>query len=501
MSSSSSSLARSLLGVVVEVAALSISGAIAMSLASRLLHPRRAQRSAPSRGHKLAIRSLKGKQQPLNDHEAEVASDVVCPTDVGCSFADVGGLQKLAEELRQAILLPLQNAHLFERSKLLRPPKGILLHGPPGTGKTMLAKAIAREAKFAFITLNPARLCSKWYGESNKFAEAYFSLAHKLAPCVLFIDEIDCLFAGGSSEHEATAMLRSQFLTLWDGLLSPSAASTPVVVIAATNRPNHVDPAILRRLPLAFTVEMPSCEARADILRTLLAGEPLADDLLADEAGALVESAAAARPGGVSLLEGGSLPKGGTLSNGAASVTGAPSALLRLARATEGYSGSDLEQLCRSAMLKPLQDMIQGDALRGDALLQGGASEGDRQPAAGAVGEDTVAGGLAPTAMEGGDSQAPGKGERPPPIEGGVSPFDDGADGMAAGIERGEADVEVGNGVGSVLSMRQLTLLDFKEAMARVRPSRNRFNGASPHFDSGMLDGDGSAHGDADLYD
>ena len=152
-------------------------------------------------------------------------------------------------------------------------------------------------------------------------------------------------------------------------------------------------------------------------------------------------------------------------------------------------------------MLKPLQDMIQGDALRGDALLQGGASEGDRQPAAGAVGEDTAAGGLAPTAMEGGDSQAPGKGERPPPIEGGVSPLNDGADGMAAGIERGEADVEVGNGVGSVLSMRQLTLLDFKEAMARVRPSRNRFNGASPHFDSGMLDGDGSAHGDADLYD
>ena len=100
MSSSSSSLARNLLGVVVEVAALSISGAIAMSLASRLLHPRRAQRSAPSREHKLAIRSLKGKQQPLNDHEAEVASDVVCPTDVGCSFADVGGLQKLAEELR-----------------------------------------------------------------------------------------------------------------------------------------------------------------------------------------------------------------------------------------------------------------------------------------------------------------------------------------------------------------------------------------------------------------
>lgn len=431
-----SSLTRCL-DMLFEVVAVSLSGVIVMRIISRLNDPQRGERSQ-SRGRQLAVRSLKGKQQPLTDHEAEVAADVVCPSDVGCSFADVGGLQKTAHELRQAILLPLQNAHLFESSKLLRPPKGILLHGPPGTGKTLLAKAIAREAKFAFITLNPARLCSKWYGESNKFAEAYFSLAHKLAPCVLFIDEIDCLFARKGNEHEATAMLRSQFLTLWDGLLSPSTAATPVVVIAATNRPEMVDPAILRRLPLSFVVDMPTSEARADILRRLLAGEPLARAILATKEETAPEGVIATPETGGSLESGSALGERG----------GAPSALELLARATEGYSGSDLEQLCRSAMLRPLQEMIHSEESSREEIC-------------------TVA---PATAAEGVAVQKGGKGAAAAQAQGAGVQAE--AEPQAEGLAEGE---------GSVLSMRQLTLHDFREAMMLVRPSRNRFGGA-PHF-------------------
>ncbi|KAL3912749.1 MAG: hypothetical protein SGPRY_008228, partial [Prymnesium sp.] len=309
--------------------------------------PRRSERSsALAKGRAaLASRLLEGRARALvlEEHELEVAGDVVCPDEICVSFDDVGGLDNLARQLQHAILLPLKRPDLFAQTRLLRPPKGILLHGPPGTGKTMLARAIAKEARFTFINLNPARLLSKWYGESNKFAEAYFTLAEKLAPSIIFIDEIDCLFASGrSGEHEATSTLRAQFLMLWDGLLSPTAQASPVVVLAATNRADSVDPAVLRRLPLSFRVrgpapiatstaclefyppfglrsqvDLPNQRAREAVLRLVLRDEPLAAEV----------------------------------------------DLCALAAATDGYSGSDLEQLCKTAMMTPLEEYLQKEEI------------------------------------------------------------------------------------------------------------------------------------------
>ena len=145
-----------------------------MQRAMRRLDPR-VSNERMTKASAVAKRLLKGKGQTqlvLREHEIEVAADVVCPDDIDVTFAEIGGLSEQAKQLQQAILLPVRRPALFAQSKLFRSPKGILLHGPPGTGKTMLVRAIAREARFTFLCVNLARLFSKWYGESNKFAEA-----------------------------------------------------------------------------------------------------------------------------------------------------------------------------------------------------------------------------------------------------------------------------------------------------------------------------------------
>lgn len=109
-------------------------------------------------------------------------------------------------------------------------PKGVLLHGPPGCGKTLIAKATAKEAGMRFINLDVAVLTDKWYGESQKLASAVFTLASKLQPCIVFIDEIESfLRSRNAQDHEATAMMKTQFMMLWDGL-STKAGSTVIVM-------------------------------------------------------------------------------------------------------------------------------------------------------------------------------------------------------------------------------------------------------------------------------
>ena len=155
-----------LLDVVIDLTALA-AAALVMSRVLRYMDPRSVERTrAQRRGRKqLRLRLQHGarsKELQLTEHEAEVAADVVVPDEVAVSFSDIGGLADQARQLRRAILLPLTRPRLFDGSRLLHTPKGVLLHGPPGTGKTMLARAIAREASFNFIALNPARLLSKW---------------------------------------------------------------------------------------------------------------------------------------------------------------------------------------------------------------------------------------------------------------------------------------------------------------------------------------------------
>ena len=123
----------------------------------------------------------------LTEYEMSIASQLVDPGDISVKFEDVAGQGELVKELRLAVIVPLQKRHLFTGSDLMTAPKGVLLHGPPGCGKTMLAKATAREAGARFINLDISSLTDKWYGESQKLAGAVFTLAKKIQPCIIFI--------------------------------------------------------------------------------------------------------------------------------------------------------------------------------------------------------------------------------------------------------------------------------------------------------------------------
>ncbi|XP_013913817.1 PREDICTED: ATPase family AAA domain-containing protein 1 [Thamnophis sirtalis] len=192
----------------------------------------------------------------LTEHEMNIVAHLVVPRDIKVSWNDVAGLDELVSELRDTVILPLQQTRLFEYSKLCQPPKGVLLYGPPGCGKTLLAKAMAQASNCRFINLQAPTLMDKWYGESQKLTAAVFSLAIKIQPCIIFIDEIDSfLRSRSSSDHEATAMMKAQFMSLWDGL--DTDFNCQVIVMGATNRPQDLDTAIMRRMPTRFHVNQP----------------------------------------------------------------------------------------------------------------------------------------------------------------------------------------------------------------------------------------------------
>jgi SpoVK/Ycf46/Vps4 family AAA+-type ATPase len=236
---------------------------------------------------------------------------------------DVGGLDRQLAELREQVLYPLTHPHLYAHSAVARRPTGMLLYGPPGTGKTLLAKAVARATKAAFLNVNIAQLQSKWYGETPKLVSALFSLARKLAPCILFVDEIDGFLGrrrdagiGGGGGQSAEATATNVFLSCWEGLTSGGgggAGSEWVLVIGATNRPEALDAAVLRRMPRRIRVGMPDARARADILRVLVRRERV------DAAGLDLALVAARAP---------------------------------------GFSGSDLREVVREAAMGPIRELI-----------------------------------------------------------------------------------------------------------------------------------------------
>jgi ATP-dependent 26S proteasome regulatory subunit len=148
----------------------------------------------------------------LNEYENQVALEVVAPEDIPVGFDDIGGLEDIIEELRESVIYPLTMPHLYSHGgALLAAPSGVLLYGPPGCGKTMLAKALAHESGASFINLHISTLTEKWYGDSNKLVRAVFSLAHKLQPAIIFIDEIDAVLGTRrSGEHEASGMVKAE---------------------------------------------------------------------------------------------------------------------------------------------------------------------------------------------------------------------------------------------------------------------------------------------------
>jgi transitional endoplasmic reticulum ATPase len=196
-------------------------------------------------------------------------------------WSDVGGLDEAQRKLREGVELPMKSPEAFHRLGI-RPAKGFLLYGPPGTGKTLLAKAVAKEAEANFIAIKSSDLLSKWYGESEQQIARLFARARQVAPCVIFIDEIDSLVpARGSGtamgEPQVTARVVNTILAEMDGMEELQS----VVVIGATNRPALVDPALLRpgRFDELVYVGTPSEEGRERILGIHTAKMPLADDV------------------------------------------------------------------------------------------------------------------------------------------------------------------------------------------------------------------------------
>lgn len=150
----------------------------------------------------------------LNQYESQIALEVVAPEDIPVGFEDIGGLEDIIEELRESVIYPLTMPHLYSHaSPLLAAPSGVLLYGPPGCGKTMMAKALAHESGACFINLHISTLTEKWYGDSNKMVAAVFSLARKLQPTIVFIDEIDAVLGTRrSGEHEASGMVKAEYV-------------------------------------------------------------------------------------------------------------------------------------------------------------------------------------------------------------------------------------------------------------------------------------------------
>ncbi|EDN94055.1 hypothetical protein SS1G_09923 [Sclerotinia sclerotiorum 1980 UF-70] len=210
----------------------------------------------------------------LDQYENQIAMEVVAPEDIPVGFDDIGGLDDIIEELKESVIYPLTMPHLYSHSSpLLSAPSGVLLYGPPGCGKTMLAKALAHESGACFINLHISTLTEKWYGDSNKLVRAVFSLARKLQPSIVFIDEIDAVLGQRrSGEHEASGMVKAEFMTLWDGLTSSNKSGLPdrIMILGATNRMQDIDEAILRRMPKKFPVSLPSNLQRRRILDLIL---------------------------------------------------------------------------------------------------------------------------------------------------------------------------------------------------------------------------------------
>ncbi|MGC6400113.1 CDC48 family AAA ATPase [Sphingomonas sp. FW199] len=196
---------------------------------------------------------------------------------------DIGGLDDAQMRLKEGVELPMRDPMAFRRLGI-RPAKGFLLYGPPGTGKTLLAKAVAREAEANFIATKSSDLLSKWYGESEQQIARLFARARQVAPCVIFIDELDSLVparGGGMGEPQVTERVVNTILAEMDGLEELQS----VVLIGATNRPNLIDPALLRpgRFDELIYVGVPDQAGRARILKIQTEKMPLADDVDLDD--------------------------------------------------------------------------------------------------------------------------------------------------------------------------------------------------------------------------
>ncbi|RZH67063.1 AAA family ATPase [Natrinema altunense] len=223
-------------------------------------------------------------------------------------FSDVGGLEAAKQTLRESVEWPLTYDRLFEETNT-EPPSGVLLYGPPGTGKTLLARALAGETDVNFVRVDGPEIVDRYVGESEKAIREVFERARQSAPSIVFFDEIDAITAARGEGHEVTERVVSQLLTELDGMRE----NPNLVVLAATNRKDQIDPALLRpgRLDTHVFVGEPDLEAREQILGVHTDGKPLADEIDMGD----------------------------------------------LAAELEGYTGADLEALVRNASMRAIREV------------------------------------------------------------------------------------------------------------------------------------------------
>ncbi|XP_035703758.1 spastin isoform X3 [Folsomia candida] len=238
---------------------------------------------------------------------AQLILDEVIEGGSATTWDDISGNESAKQALEEIVILPSLRPELF--TGLRAPARGLLLFGPPGNGKTMLAKAVAHESNATFFNISASSLTSKYVGEGEKLVRALFSVARELQPAIIFVDEVDSLLCERKeSEHEASRRLKTEFLVEFDGL--HSQAEERILVMGATNRPQELDDAALRRFPKRIYVSLPDPKTRVQLLKRLLSthGDPLSERELNE-----------------------------------------------LATLTDGYSGSDLTALAKDAALGPIR--------------------------------------------------------------------------------------------------------------------------------------------------
>jgi SpoVK/Ycf46/Vps4 family AAA+-type ATPase len=237
--------------------------------------------------------------------ERAVMRNVISPADIGVTYDMIGGLHDTKEALRQCVTYPLKFPHLYSEGIAGDCVKGVLLFGPPGTGKTMLAKAVATEGGATFLSVDAGLINQKYHGESEKVVKAVFRVARELAPCVIYIDEMDSVLGSRDSSNEPSwvTATKTTLMQEWDGLRT---TTDRVLVIASTNRPYALDQAVLRRLPRRILVDLPDAETREEILHAIMGNNRMAPTV----------------------------------------------DLSSLAKRLEGYTGSDIREICREAVAR-----------------------------------------------------------------------------------------------------------------------------------------------------
>uniref|UniRef100_A0A8C1GYJ3 Spastin n=1 Tax=Cyprinus carpio TaxID=7962 RepID=A0A8C1GYJ3_CYPCA len=241
---------------------------------------------------------------------ANLILNEIVDSGVAVQFDDIAGQELAKQALQEIVILPALRPELF--TGLRAPARGLLLFGPPGNGKTMLAKAVAMESNATFFNISASSLTSKYVGEGEKLVRALFAVARELQPSIIFIDEIDSLLCERrEGEHDASRRLKTEFLIEFDGVQS-GGDDDRVLVMGATNRPQELDEAVLRRFAKRIYVALPTEETRLKLLKNLLSKHR------------------------------------NTLSQ---------KELSQLARMTEGYSGSDLTSLAKDAALGPIREL------------------------------------------------------------------------------------------------------------------------------------------------